>query len=71
MKSNIVGWFEIPVTDMERAIKFYEKVLDIELEKQKNGKEFMTWFLFKEDGFGSSPKNLLKQNILVLMTIFL
>ncbi len=33
MKSNIVGWFEIPVTDMERAIKFYEKVLDIELEK--------------------------------------
>ncbi len=54
MKNNIVGWFEIPVTDMERAIKFYEKVLDIELEKQKIGKEFMAWFPFKEDGFGAS-----------------
>ncbi len=25
-KSNIVGWFEIPVTNMERAMKFYETV---------------------------------------------
>lgn len=54
MKNNIVGWFEIPVTDMERAIKFYEKVLDLELEKQKIGEEFMAWFPFKEDGLGTS-----------------
>jgi len=30
-KRNAVGWFEIPVKDMDRAIKFYETVLNIEL----------------------------------------
>ena len=27
MKHNIFAWVEIPVNNMERAIKFYEKVL--------------------------------------------
>jgi len=26
IKHTVVGWFEIPVTDKERAIKFYEYV---------------------------------------------
>jgi len=30
---NPVGWFEIYVTDMERARKFYEEMLDIKLEE--------------------------------------
>ncbi len=29
--SNAVTWFEIPTTDLERATKFYETVLDIQL----------------------------------------
>ncbi|MGB5370046.1 MAG: VOC family protein, partial [Flavobacteriaceae bacterium] len=29
MDHNMVGWFEIPVTDMQRAKKFYEKVFGI------------------------------------------
>lgn len=29
MEHNMVGWFEIPVTDMDRARKFYESVFDI------------------------------------------
>ena len=37
-ENNVVGWFEIPVTDMERATDFYQKVFDFELSK----------FLFKE-----------------------
>jgi predicted enzyme related to lactoylglutathione lyase len=36
-KSNSVGWFEIPVTDMERAMKFYETVLDIKLSRNQMG----------------------------------
>jgi predicted enzyme related to lactoylglutathione lyase len=28
-------WFEIPVTDMKRAKKFYETVLDVELVSLK------------------------------------
>lgn len=30
---NPVGWFEIYVNDMDRAQKFYETVLDVQLEK--------------------------------------
>ena len=28
---NAVNWFEIPVTDLERAKKFYGKMLDVEM----------------------------------------
>jgi len=48
-KANMVGWFEIPVTDMDRAKKFYETVFDIEINVQKFGKELMGWFPFPED----------------------
>ena len=29
MEAHMVGWFEIPVADMQRAQQFYEKVFDI------------------------------------------
>lgn len=32
MINNPVGWFEIYVDDMHRAIKFYEAVINVELE---------------------------------------
>lgn len=28
---NLINWFEIPVTDMARAIAFYEQVMQISL----------------------------------------
>ena len=31
MEHNLVGWFEIPVADMDRAKKFYESVFEIEI----------------------------------------
>jgi uncharacterized protein len=31
MKNNVVGWFEIPVVDMERAIRFYERVFGFQI----------------------------------------
>lgn len=36
-ENNVVGWFEIPVEDMERAVKFYEKVFGFKLERNKLG----------------------------------
>jgi uncharacterized protein len=33
--SNAITWFEIPVSDMKRAKKFYETVLDIKLVTAK------------------------------------
>lgn len=53
MKNNVVGWFEIPVNDMERAIAFYEEIFDFNLERHKIGPLDMAWFPWKEDGLGS------------------
>ncbi|MEZ5196736.1 MAG: VOC family protein [Bacteroidales bacterium] len=50
---NIVGWFEIPVADMERAIKFYESVLQIELTRAQMGPLDMAWFPWFENTTGS------------------
>lgn len=36
MKGNPIGWFEIYVNDMDRAKKFYKKVLLRELEELKS-----------------------------------
>lgn len=53
MKNNVVGWFEIPVTDMERAISFYEKVLNLSLKRNRMGSLDMAWFPWTEEGSGS------------------
>lgn len=46
----MVAWFEIPVTDMERAGNFYREVLGITVSIQDiNGLE-MGWFMPEEDG---------------------
>lgn len=34
---HTVGWVEIPVTDMDRAVKFYAAVLDRPVEKNHDG----------------------------------
>ena len=51
---NVVGWFEIPVTDMDRAVKFYESVFDIKLSRHNLGPLEMAWFPSVEEGAGSS-----------------
>ena len=33
--SNSLNWFEIPVTDIDRATKFYETVFDLQLERME------------------------------------
>jgi uncharacterized protein len=44
MKSNPVGWFEIPVTDMDRAKAFYEKTFEIQIQVVDLGGTVMEWF---------------------------
>jgi len=45
MKFNPVGWFEIPVDDMERAMKFYEAILGYKLDLQPEMEGMlMAWF---------------------------
>jgi len=49
----MVGWFEIPVKNMERAIAFYEEVLNLKMKRQQMGPLDMAWFPWKEDGLGA------------------
>ena len=50
---NVVGWFEIPVTDMPRAIKFYETVFGFTIERHQMGPHDMGWFPYIPEGMGS------------------
>lgn len=44
MEYNMVGWFEIPVTDMERARAFYEAVFEVQIQVHQMGELEMGWF---------------------------
>lgn len=52
-KNNVIGWVEVPVANMERAIKFYETVFDFTIERHQMGPLDMGWFPYFEDGLGS------------------
>jgi hypothetical protein len=49
MKHNTFAWIEIPVSDMDRAVKFYETVLDVKLHLVDFGGIQMAWFPNAED----------------------
>jgi predicted enzyme related to lactoylglutathione lyase len=53
-KNNVVGWFEIPVANMERAIRFYETVFDFKLTRQQLGPLDMAFFPWVDKGMGSA-----------------
>ncbi|HEV8082627.1 MAG TPA: VOC family protein [Chitinophagaceae bacterium] len=42
--TNAINWFDIPVTDLERAKKFYETIFDIEMETAGKEGEEMAFF---------------------------
>ncbi|KAA9340643.1 VOC family protein [Adhaeribacter soli] len=39
MKTNYINWFEIPVSDMDRASKFYNTVFGIEVQTMPYGED--------------------------------
>ncbi len=45
---NWVGWFEIPVTDFDRAKAFYESIFEINFEVSDFGNFKMAIFPHKE-----------------------
>jgi uncharacterized protein len=50
---NVVGWFEIPVTNMDRAVRFYERLFDYTLERHTLGPLDMAWFPVADGTVGS------------------
>lgn len=51
---NPVGWFEIPVSDMDRAVAFYQTVLGVTLERHMMGSLEMAWFPWVQGSMGSA-----------------
>ena len=57
----MVGWFEIPVLDMDRAKSFYEKVFDIQIQVQDFNGTLMGWFPWAEGKMGASGSLMLNE----------
>ncbi len=45
-QTNILTWFEIPVSDIDRAKTFYETILEIEMIKRADGNDEAVFFPF-------------------------
>lgn len=45
-ETNIITWFEIPVSDIDRAKTFYEAILDIEMVIRVDGNDEAVFFPF-------------------------
>ena len=54
MEHNMVGWFEIPVLDMDRAKKFYETVFQVSIQVENFNEILMGWFPWVEGKIGAS-----------------
>lgn len=60
MEQNMVGWFEIPVLDMDRAKTFYDAVFKIEIQVQDFGGTLMGWFPWAEGKTGAAGSLILQ-----------
>ncbi len=52
--SNVINWFEIPVTDLPRAQAFYERILGTKLKAEVFGGMPMAIFPYGEKGVGGA-----------------
>ncbi|WP_337881058.1 VOC family protein [Rheinheimera sp.] len=51
---NPVGWFEIPVVDLERACAFYQQVFLLQFERMQMGPSDMAMFPYDHQANGAA-----------------
>ena len=51
---HVITWFEIPVVDFERAKKFFEQILAIEIQSQQMGADLMGFISYDQEGVGGA-----------------
>lgn len=51
---NVISWFEIPVTDFDRAIKFYSKIMGVKLDSQEMAGFKMAFFPVEQGGISGA-----------------
>jgi len=61
MGRNMIGWFEIPVSNMERAKAFYEAVFNVEINVVDFGGVLMGWFPEGDVNAHGASGSLIKQ----------
>ncbi|WP_028025299.1 VOC family protein [Enterovibrio calviensis] len=60
---NPVGWFEITVSDLDRATAFYEKTLGITLTRHEMDGIQMAWFPVEQgNNYGATGTLILSDN---------
>lgn len=52
--TNIANWFEIPVRDLGRAVRFYETVFGVKLSPEEMGGMKMAFFPFEQEARGAA-----------------
>jgi len=52
--TNVVAWFEIPSTDFDRAVGFYEKILAKTMKRETMGPIQMAVFPYEQPGVGGA-----------------
>ena len=52
--ANVINWFEIPVTDFERAKKFYAAILGAQLHVETMGEHLMGFLPMDGEGVGGA-----------------
>ena len=63
LMSNPIGWVEVPVTDMARAIDFYNKIFGWNLQSQTIGDLVMAMFPSNPTSSGSSGALVYKPKV--------
>ena len=53
---ELVSWFEIPAKDFDRAVKFYENLFEIKLNRMEDENEQMAFFPAKANVSGAVSK---------------
>jgi predicted enzyme related to lactoylglutathione lyase len=52
MTTNAISWVEIPVTDFERAQKFYSEIFDYQMSEMQMGQDRMGFLLYDQQNGG-------------------
>jgi len=49
VQKNAINWFEIPVGDFDRGLKFYSELFDFEMQSHQMGDNMMGFFPSKQE----------------------
>ena len=62
MKSVLVNWFEVPVSDLDRAIAFYKQIFACEMEATEIGNMKMAFFPAEDMSGGATGALMLNES---------